>query len=590
MAIYKHIKIAVVALILMLPAIAQPIGCATSLCYIDAYNSVDPAELPYLDRVKDIYKKLTRTIGSLQASRSKLLIIDSDGYPWAVALSDNSVVITKGAINLMYLEGDLELGDARVAFVLGHELSHLGTEDLFHHRAFLINQNQPTNLPAWDKSRPDEELRADLRGYTFATIAGYRTDRLLSEDDDFFRDWLTQIGSANELTHPTNEKRRQHLKDGFQNILNEVPYYWFAIALAHFGHYEDAQYLLEDHLNRVETMEAYSNLGYVHLQRAREHMPVDLAYKYWIPTLLEPNSSLELTRERSLFDKEMPPLALEHLQTAERLLKYAINMDEQHLTSYINLAAVYLYMPDKIHRAYSAIEDARRTPLGKVRAVRDQLESIYQLIRIQDDLDSGDRWPKARDTMAMIADNRGAPDNLLFNFARMLDNRGRDDTATQYWQTLNRRLDKLPDAYQKQVCFRLKTNCSKEQEPDSPWIKETIPLRKDIRYPVVQNYLTQSWSANSPPAKTLPGLKAQVFKNDQDDSLLTLDNHIEMMILRNVPAQYKSLANLQKTFGTPQVSLPVAGGQLLSFNSGWSALVKNKQVVEVWIADLSKTP
>ena len=570
-----------------LPSIGVGVSCATSTCYVDAYNSVEPAELPVLTRVNDIYRKLSRTIGSQQANRSKLLVIDSDGYPWAVALSDNSVVITKGAVQRMYQEKDLELGDARVAFVLGHELSHLGTEDLFHHRAFLNNQKHgDTRL--WQQPRPEEELRADLRGYTFATIAGYRTDRLINDDADFFRHWLSQIGGAINTTHPDNETRRQFLQEGFRNILQDVPYYHFAVALAHFGHYEDAQHLLEDYLNRVETTQAYGNLGYVHLQRAREKMPVDLAYKYWIPTLLEPNGGLELTRNRSLFEQEIPQLAMEHLHKAESRLKYAINMDEQQLTSYINLAAVYLYMPNKLHRAYAAIEDARQTSLGRVPAVRDQLESIYQLIRVHDDLDSGDRWPMARDKMAELARTPAAPENLLYNFARMLDGRGRDDTANLYWNKLYQQLDRLPQPYQAQVCFRLqKYSCDTPPEKKSPWVTDAMPLGVDIRYPEAKKYLQQNWNESSLPAKSISGLQAQVFLNKHGDSLLALDNHIEMMILRNLPSQYGSIADLQREFGTPLASLPVAGGQLLSFDSGWSALVQDQKVAEIWVTELA---
>ena len=562
--------------------------CSTSTCYLNAYNSVEPSALPVLDRVNDIYRKLSRTIGSQQANRSKLLVIDSDGFPWAVALSDNSVVITKGAVERMYRENDLELGDARLAFVLGHELSHLGTEDLFHHRAFSNNRKQG-EIRLWQQPRPEEELRADLRGYTFATIAGYATDRLIADDADFFRNWMSQVSSLDSSTHPDNETRRKYLQEGFQNILQDVPYYRFAVALAHFGHYEDAQHLLEDYLNRVETTQAYGNLGYVHLQRAREKMPPELAYKYWIPTLLEPNGGLKLTRERSLFEQEIPQQAMEHLHKAENRLKYAINMDEQQLTSYINLAAVYLYMPEKIHRAYAAIEDARRTPLGRVPAVRDQLESIYQLIRVHDDIDSGDRWPMARDVMAELASTPAAPENLLFNFARMLDDRGRDDTATQYWKKLYQQLDSLPRPYQSQVCFRLqKEACLEPAAKKSPWITDNLPLGVDIRYPEVKSYLDANWNGTTLPAKALAGLHAQVFQNKKGDSLLALDNHIEMMILRDVPAPYRYLKDLRREFGLPLASLPVAGGQLHSFDSGWSALVQDQKVVEIWITQLTR--
>ncbi len=580
------IRALVSVLLLWMPLVGQSIECATRQCYAVTYNSVDPAELPVLDRVHDIYARLTQTIGTQQAYRSTLMVIDSDGFPWAVALKDNSIVITRGAIERMYQERDLALGDARLAFVLGHELSHLGTEDLFHHRAFLVKQKHAFENPLLPK--PAEELRADLRGYTFATIAGFQTELLISGEQDFFRDWLSQIATDSSPTHPSNESRRASLQEGFEQILDDVHYYWFAIALAHFGHYKDAQVLLEDHLNLVETVEAFGNLGYVHLQRARSYMSDKMAYKYWIPTILEPNSRLTLTRDRSLFDRELPAQAMAHLRSAEKLLKHAVNMDEQALTHYINLAAVYLYMPDKVHRAYAAIEDALQTPLGKVPAVRQQLESIYQLIRISDDADRGDRWSTARETLLPVASKQSAPDNLLFNFARMLDERGRNDTALPYWERLYDRLQALPPAYQTQVCFRLeKDRCEVAPTRHSPWVTERFPLGQDIRYPQVVAYLKEHWNSRAIREKRLSGLQAQVFTNEQGDLLLALDHQLEMMIFRNVPSPYQDLNELLNRFGTPPVSLPVSGGQLLAFNDRWSARVSDEQVVELWIADLA---
>ena len=300
---------------------------------------------------------------------------------------------------------------------------------------------------------------------------------------------------------------------------------------------------------------------------------------------------MKVVRARSLFEQRMPQEAMVHLKKAEQRLKHAINMDDQQLTSYINLAAVYLYMPGKIHRAYAAIEDALQTPLGKSSAVVSQLESIYQLIRINDNVDEADRWPDAQDVMVELSREKTAPDNLLFNFARMLDDRGGGDTAIQYWQRLYQRLDRLPLAYQLQVCFRLQKNsCSEQSQGDTPWVASDIPLGMDIRYPEIQSYLKKNWNAGSPSTKKLVGLEAQIFLNNRGDSLLVLDNHIEMMIARNVFPEYRSLASLQNEFGAPLVSLPVAGGQLHSFSSGLSALVQNGKVVELWVAELYNTP
>lgn len=589
MHLARLFNLTILTLLLTLPPVTHGIECATSKCYIDAYKSVDPTELPVIERVQEIYRNLSKTIGSQKANRSKLLVIDSDGYPWAVALSDNSVVLTKGAIDLMYQEQDMALGDARVAFVLGHELSHLDTEDLFHHRAFLANTN-PTNK-RFDPliPRPEEENRADLRGYTFATIAGYDTGRLIGDEGDFFTQWLAQINDVQGGTHPNLAARSEYVQQGFKNILQDVPYYQFATVLAHFGNYKDAQHLYEDFLNKVETKEAYSNLGYVHLQQARDKMPSDMAYRYWIPTLLEPKSGLEMEANRSLFKKEVPPQAMNHLYAAEQKLKLSIDMNQDELTSYINLAAVYMYMPDKTHRAYAAIEDARNTSIGKRPAVRAQLESIYQLIRVADDGDAGDRWPKARDALANLTRSTNAPENTVYNYARMLDDRGRDNTALKYWNRLYGKLHELPAVYQAQVCFRLQVDqCSVSAEKQkTPWTPHQLPLGRDIRYPDVQSYLKTHWNKDKLPTKDLPDIKAQVFTNSNGDSLLALDNHIEMMIRRDIPPQLQTLSGLQEAFGSYQVLLPVAGGMLASYGNGWAALLQNNVVTEIWIAQLN---
>ena len=575
----------------LMPATSFGFECATSRCYSDIFTTSTPSTLPELDRVYNIFDKLNRTIGSTRAKRSRLLVIESEGYPWAVALSDNTVVITSGVIKRMYRNSDTELGDARAAFVLGHELSHLETEDLFHHRAFAANEtisgSQIPGLRLWQQ-RPEEELRADLRGFTYASVAGYKTDRLLDKGNDFFLDWLPPSNKVKNTTHPDNETRSKYLNEGFNKILRDVPYYRYATVLAHFGRYRDAQHLFEDFLNRVETKEAFSNLGYVHLQRARQEMPVQLAYKYWFPTLLEPASGLSISRNRGLFEEELPPAALHHLEKAEQYLQEAIRMDDTQLVSYINLAAVYLYMPDKLHRAYAAIEDAKRTRLAENLVIRQQLESIYQIIRLQDSYEATDNWPKARDALEQLARQPGAAENLLYNLARLLDDRGRDDTALVYWNQLYDRLALMPRPYQDQVCFRLrKDNCGSAASSAYPVQIKGSLLQKDIRYPDTKRYLKETWNVNSPAEKLLPDLKAQVYLNSEGDSLLALDDHVEMMIFRDVPVEFRNLTALLTRFGNPVVSLPLNDGQILSFGNIWSAFVQDNFVKEIWVSDLS---
>jgi len=451
----------------------------------------------------------------------------------------------------------------------------------------LVFLNRQSALQFFQQ-RPDEEIRADLRGFTYATVAGFQTHRLLSNESDFFLNWLPSSNNLNSKTHPSNANRGRYLTEGFENILRDTPYYRYATLLAHFGRYKEAQSLFEDFLNRIETEQAFSNLGYVHLQRAREEMPLSLAYKYWIPTVMEPAHGLNIPRERRLFDQELPDAALHHLKKAEQYLRRAIDMDGDQIISHINLAAVYLYMPDEIHHAYAAIEDAKRTELGQVRAIRSQLSSIDQLIRLEVNDDNTNGWQKARVTLEQFASEPQVADNLLYNFARMLDDQGQNDTALKYWTRLYERMDSLPRPYQSQVCFRLLNDQCKITNHEVPPLPALNPhLYRDVRYPEVRQHLNEEWNTNSPRQKLLPNLNAQIYSAESGDSLLALDNKIEMMILRAIPEEYNELQKIQARFGPPTVSLPLDGGQIISYGGIWAALVKNNKVTEIWVAEVS---
>jgi len=147
----------------------------------------------------------------------------------------------------------------------------------------------------------------------------------------------------------------------------------------------------------------------------------------------------------------------------------------------------------------------------------------------------------------------------------------------------------LPVVYQNQVCYRLRTDACELSRFNtrSPWYDTEIPLGKDIRYPEIQEYLKEHWSAEQLPLKELPDLKAQVFTNSQGDSLLALDNHLEMMIKRDIPPSIRNLSDLLLRFGTPQAALPISNGQLLSYSSGWSVRVTDDRVSEIWISELT---
>jgi len=564
-------------------------ACTTKQCYVDAYESVNSAKLPEVVRVQKIFDKLRAVVGTKQTIAAELLIIDSDGKPWAAALSDQTVVLTTGAIEIFYSEGDKELGDTRAAFVLGHELAHLNTQDLFHVKAFNGEKNYYQNPDSLN-----QEMRADLNGFSYASIAGYNTPRLLSGREDFFNYWAEQLPLVEGLKHPSTAQRSKNLQLAFSGILREIPFYRLGVVLAQAGRYKDAKNILTDYLKKggAKTKELYINLGYTHLQLAREAMSDEQAYKYWIPTLLE-FDAIEVTR--SMFGGTLGEEALAHLNKAEEYLKIALDMDENDYVTLVNLTATYLYKPSSIHKAYASIKSAIDLDIASEN-LKIQLLSIYHLVRLADDFDGGDRWTAAKNWHENAINENNVGDNIIYNMARMLDDRGRDDAAQRYWKTLLERRDKLPAVYRERACVRMgldENACNKNIKPlaNKAWPARNVPVSVDVREKRAKKCLRQHWTPDVL-ARDVGDTAIRIYTDQYANEAIVIDNYVEVYLKRDIAlnSEYGTVERLADQFGDFLTSQPTGiKGQALYKFQGASALVVNGYVQELWITQLPTT-
>jgi tetratricopeptide (TPR) repeat protein len=560
--------------------------CPNKQCYVDAYESVDSDKLPEVVRVKKIFSKLRAVVGTKETISAELLIIESDGRPWALSLSDQTIVLTTGAIEIFYSEGDKELGDTRAAFVLGHELAHITNQDLFHAKAFNGERNYALNIDLFN-----QEMRADINGFTYATIAGFNTPRLLGGKAGFFQYWAEQLPLVEGLKHPGTLKRSENLQLAFNEIVDEIPFYRLGMVLAHSGRYKDAKNILTDYLKNggAKTKELYVNLGYTHLQLARAAMPEKQAYKYWIPTLLEIDT-LELNR--GMFGGKVGASALAHLEKAEEYLEIALDMDDNDYTALVNLTAVYLYKPDSLHKAYAAIKSALNLNLASEH-INQQLLSIYHLVRLADDYDGGDRWTATKNWYQQEIAKQPVDDNIIYNMARMLDDRGRDDTAERYWMMLLEQRSKLPRVYRERTCIRMsmsKKECHAGSEIVSPkaWPVSHIPIGIDVRESYAKQCLSEHWQGQIL-ERNVGETQVKIYTDKSKNEVIALDNFLEVYLKRDVglASEFGTVDRISNVYGSYLSSQPagVDGLALYKFR-GASALVHNGYVKELWITEL----
>lgn len=584
--LYRQILISLCGLICLSQVQAASDARAHSSFYIDVYGVALAEETPYLSRAQKIFRNMKHVSG-LSAAAAKLIVVDSPDKPWAIALADGNIVLSKGALSVIYADGDVERGDAWMSFVIGHELAHLANRDMWHHEVHMaltgtnknsdltgIRQNMVASSLDSDRIR-DRELRADESGFIYSALAGYDTERIFAADNSdssFLEFWVQQTRSFVDAEHHSPVQRTRFLSARLSALQDRIALFEYGVKLAHFGRFEDAAHLLDDFRQIFTSRQVLNNLAYTNIQLARKAMPVQTAYRFWIPTVLETESGLPPTRS---FNNELPEIARVRLEEAVVWLRAAVNLDKRDLTVSINLIAALLYLGES-HHARAVVEDAL-----KLRPENIQLLGLKALILMEQE-PQVDMWPRVSGSLEALTESPKAQDNLLFNYARLLTERGRHGKAKVYWERLLSRIQELPARYQDIVCQQVESSerCWTEIEARRinrhPW-NPPIAIGTDVGTAEARDIL-KSWQKISRQAGPL---KVDIYINPEGGSLLAIDYLVELVTLDNhTIVNTNHLANM---VGEPGVIMPWSSEEIWSYGASWSAVVAGEQVSEIWI-------
>ena len=438
---------------------------ANASFYVDTFGTVDRELSPYVSRAHRIFDNLKRA-SSVNTFSARLVIIDAEGKPWAIALADGNVVLSHGALEIIYQSVEPETGDAWLAFVLGHELAHLGSRDLWQQHVFaslsalpkdessLADVQQSMFNTVFDaQAWREKELKADELGYVIASLAGYEVDKIFKERnnfDDFLTVWEAQTQTSGN-THYRAAIRTDFLRMRMERASRKAEQFQLGVLLSHFGNYKDALTVLEDFQSYFPSRQVLTNLGYVHLQFARQSMPETLAYRFWFPLLLEADSGLRLP-SRSVNSDMLPSAAEAHLWQSVRYLERALTLNNRSVKSSINLAVAYHYL-GKYFRARAVIEDAL-----EVTPENPWLLMLRSIILV--DQEPGvDMWPRALANLESISPAGDISLPLLYNNMQLQIERGRHGRALKLAGDILRNNSAFPAAYRKRVCLVLSQPC-----------------------------------------------------------------------------------------------------------------------------------
>ena len=246
--------------------------------WIGRYGEVREGQL--VSRSREVFARVLTASDRRAGLEPSFHVISYDGLPWAQSLADSSILLTRKAVEFCYRGRSPEEGDARLAFVLGHELAHQFNGDFWEYRFLRSASNEKGGVQVFQDVRsaarnPDtwlaRELQADQYGVVYAALAGFDSDIVVSEDKSFFRQWAEKVAPhdmASKELATFLDRREKVVALRLKEVSEKIVLFKLGVVSARVGRHDDALLLFRRFASDFPGREVYGNIGAVHLSRA----------------------------------------------------------------------------------------------------------------------------------------------------------------------------------------------------------------------------------------------------------------------------------------------------------------------------------
>jgi len=567
--------------------------------YLTVYQPVDPKTDPLVKRTYKIFRRVKGVADKRGKRMPHLKVVTSDGDPWAIALPDGYIVLSKRAVEICFQNVSQAEGDARMAFVIGHELGHMAEDDFWHLETYMALAGEPKyeqlrkNLEGQDVSNAErqtrfsaartKEMKADADGFLYAAMAGYQVDELLGEEkgkQDFFTYFMSQIPHSIDSKHPTPAQRANFLRNRLQILTDKIDFFKFGVRLAHFQKYEDAIFFFNEFAKVFPSRETMNNLGYCYLQKAINQLPPPIAYKYWLPLEIDPFTKAETLTLKGAkgSDAELPDEAKISLEDAVVYFKKACEADELYIPSRINLAIAYFYL-GKNYKARGIVEEGLEIESDNLDLI------VLKALVLNRQGKDGSTWEQAVSILKEIAKRQNASLSVLYNLAVLYEQKGRFGKAQNYWSALAEQIGGIPPSYRHEIARRVKLpepkKIADKKEVKLPW---KLPI--EIGFDLIENKDKRKMFAgwrDIPFNWQIEGkLENHIYRDSSGTSVLELDGFVEMVVLVN--GNFGTVEKLQKHFSNGLIEKEIVNGKLLTYENKWAVLSQDNKIMEVWVS------
>lgn len=248
--------------------------------WIGRYGEIREGRL--VSRGREVFSRVLAAADRRAGLEPSFHILSYDGLPWAQSLADGSILLTRKAVEFCYGGRSPEEGDARLAFVLGHELAHLLNGDFWEYRFLRSASDGKGGVGAFQGVRSvarnsdlrlARELQADQYGVIYAALAGFDSDIVVSEDKSFFRQWAENMmpdDTARKELATFLDRREKAVALRLKEVSEKVVLFKMGVVSAKVGRHDDALLLFRRFASEFPGREVYGNIGTVLLGRAYE--------------------------------------------------------------------------------------------------------------------------------------------------------------------------------------------------------------------------------------------------------------------------------------------------------------------------------
>ncbi len=373
--------------------------------FIEAYGRVTAQDHETVAEAHKVFTTLTWVSQNQISNIPRLVVVNSEDKPWAIALPDNSVILSMGAVTICDSLMATEKIQACLAFVLGHELAHLSNRDFWHRDTYLILQANDNASNQY--SDREIELKADEVGYLYASLAGYAVEKIFDVQENLFDLWVSHA----QGTQSGHTKVRNFLiRNRIDNLASKLVLVEHALALTSFERFEDGIPLYQELINIFPAKEFFNNIGYSYLRLAMRSI-FHLEDNHFIfPALLE--TEYIPGKHSKTLHLINTSIYIHQLGKAVTYLERALEINKLYTPALYNLA-ITQFLLGEYHEARALIERAIKLEPGN--HVFQMVRSII-VYRQETDIDM---WPLTVTRLEALSKKHPEDYLLKYNLASM---------------------------------------------------------------------------------------------------------------------------------------------------------------------------